>query len=78
MNGAEPNGRSYDATISANRRYVVFVSQANNLIATDTNGHEDVFRYDLQTGITERASEGGVMGGANAGSHAPDIAIAIL
>lgn len=73
LNGAEPNGASYQAQISANGRYVVFVSRASNLIADDTNDEEDVFRYDLLTGVTERVSEGGVVGGANAGSDAPDI-----
>ncbi len=35
-----------DQSTSADGRYVVFVSQASNLVAGDTNNTSDVFRYD--------------------------------
>jgi dipeptidyl aminopeptidase/acylaminoacyl peptidase len=38
--------------ISGDGRYVVFDSDATNLVAGDTNGHTDVFRHDLTTGRT--------------------------
>ncbi len=43
-------------TISADGRYVVFDSRATNLVAGDTNGHNDVFVRDRQSGTTERIS----------------------
>jgi hypothetical protein len=40
--------------LAAGGRYAVFTSLANDLVAGDTNLAEDVFRRDLQTGITTR------------------------
>jgi LPXTG-site transpeptidase (sortase) family protein len=54
--GAEGNGHSYDPSISSDGRYVVFVSDASNLVSGDTNGMFDVFMHDRATGITMRAS----------------------
>lgn len=42
--------------ISANGRYVAFYSRSTNLVATDTNGVEDVFVRDLYSGTTKLAS----------------------
>jgi hypothetical protein len=55
-NGVEANGLSYQPSISADGRYVTFFSPATNLVAGDTNGTDDVFIHDMQTGITTRAS----------------------
>ncbi|MGW3818677.1 TolB family protein [Streptomyces sp. NPDC005046] len=44
--------------ISADGRYVTFVSLASNLVPGDTNGHQDVFVRDLMAGTTTRASVG--------------------
>ena len=49
-------GASYSPVISADGRYVIFVSGATNLVAGDTNGAVDVFRRDLQTGTTALVS----------------------
>lgn len=54
--GSEGNGRSDDARISRNGRYVVFQSAATNLIESDGNGRIDVFVHDRDTGTTERVS----------------------
>ncbi len=43
-------------SISADGRFVAFYSSANNLVAGDTNGHDDVFVHDRQTGATTRVS----------------------
>jgi Tol biopolymer transport system component len=56
--GAGGNGSSDTAAISADGRYVVFTSQATNLVPGDTNGTSDVFRHDLKTGVTIRVSVG--------------------
>ena len=52
------NGASSQASISANGRYVVFTSNATNLVAGDTNGVSDVFLHDRATGETTRVSVG--------------------
>ncbi len=48
-----PNGPSILSTtfsLSLNGRYVAFASEADNLVANDTNGLRDVFVRDLNTG----------------------------
>src|SRR5262249_15691703 len=40
------NGASYDPAISGNGRWIVFVSNASNLVAYDSNGTSDVFLVD--------------------------------
>lgn len=48
---------SYSPDVSANGRYVVFFSYADNLIDADENGTiSDVFRHDRQTGVTTLVS----------------------
>jgi Tol biopolymer transport system component len=47
---------AYGPRISADGRYVVFTSDADNLVAGDTNGRGDVFRHDRLTGRTVRVS----------------------
>jgi hypothetical protein len=43
-------------SISCDGNFVVYASEATNLVASDTNGVYDVFRYDAQTGTTIRVS----------------------
>jgi Tol biopolymer transport system component len=54
--GTQANGRSYDARFSADGHFVVFTSEASNLVADDTNGVSDVFLKDLTTGAITRLS----------------------
>lgn len=54
--GNQGNSASYQATISANGRFVAFASLASNLVADDSNNSADVFVHDRQTGMTERVS----------------------
>lgn len=55
--GTQSNAPSYDAAISANGRYVTFISLATNLTAlSDTPNTYDVFLHDLQTGVTSGVS----------------------
>jgi Tol biopolymer transport system component len=61
---------SIGAVISANGRYVVFVSTAKNLVPGDTNKHDDVFLRDLRTGETRLVSIGLHGAGANGVSGA--------
>jgi Tol biopolymer transport system component len=55
-NGTETNGDSSDPVVSNDGRYVAFTSEASNLVSGDTNGEQDVFLHDTQTGITSRVS----------------------
>ena len=50
----EGDNASVNSHLSADGRFVVFQSAAGNLIATDTNGSDDVFIRDRLTGTTER------------------------
>ena len=50
--GAQSNGFSYFASLSADGRYVAFYSDATNLVYNDTNGVGDIFVHDMQTGAT--------------------------
>ncbi len=56
--GQTGNGRSYNARISRDGRYVVFQSAATNLIVGDTNDREDVFVADRTAHTTTRVSVG--------------------
>jgi Ca2+-binding RTX toxin-like protein len=57
-NGLQSNGFSSAPSISADGRYITFVSSASNLVAGDTNGVDDVFLYDRATKITTRVNVG--------------------
>ena len=54
--GTQGNGLSWCSAISADGRFVTFVSLATNLIVGDTNARCDVFVRDRQNGTTERVS----------------------
>lgn len=60
------NADSISPVSSATGRYVVFRSEANNLVDGDGNGSADIFRTDTQTGVTELVSrdddEGAILG----------------
>jgi len=77
-NGVEGNADSYDnshnvLSISADGRYIAFMSDASNLVSGDTNGKSDVFLLDTQTNSTTRVSvdSSGVQG--NSPSAFPSI-----
>lgn len=46
--GKELNASSHGAIVSNDGRYVVFASEANNLVKNDVNGTTDIFLYDRQ------------------------------
>lgn len=56
VGGVPANGKSLGPAISADGRYVVFVSTASNLVPNDNNGTEDVFRFDRVTHTTMRVN----------------------
>jgi Tol biopolymer transport system component len=54
--GHQANSFSQGASISADGRYVAYISWASNLVKNDTNGVPDVFVRDRALGTTVRAS----------------------
>lgn len=54
--GLVHNGQLDPIALSANGRYLAFRSDASNIVANDTNGIDDLFIKDLQTGTTVRAN----------------------
>jgi Tol biopolymer transport system component len=63
----QANQRSGSTSISADGRFVVFESNASNLVAHDTNLYQDVFIRDRKTGRTGRLNVRS--GGAQADNH---------
>src|SRR5262245_59194874 len=54
--GTGGNNQSDMPAISADGRFVAFVSLADNLVPNDTNGFTDTFVHDRLTNTTERVS----------------------
>jgi Tol biopolymer transport system component len=54
--GTEANDDYHLFALSGNGRYVAFSSRADNLVPDDTNGREDLFVKDLETGAIVRAN----------------------
>lgn len=66
--GKEANSYSWAPDISADGRFVAFDSQANNLVTGDTNGQNDIFVHDMETGINSRVNLASDGTEANAGN----------
>ena len=71
--GAQANCDSHLPSVSADGRYVAFSSLASNLVPDDTNGANDVFVHDRQTGETTRVSISPNGTQMNYGSNWPSI-----
>jgi Tol biopolymer transport system component len=56
--GVQGNGFSSGGEMSPDGRFVVFSSEATNLVSNDTNGQSDIFVRDRLTGETQRVSIG--------------------
>jgi Tol biopolymer transport system component/uncharacterized membrane protein len=54
--GTRGDDGSFHPALSRTGRYVAFASRATTLVADDTNGSQDVFRVDRQTGTVARVS----------------------
>lgn len=67
------NGNSVEASISGDGRYIAYSSGSTNLVASDTNGTEDIFIRDTKTGTTELLSQNSTGTYGNFGSYAPVI-----
>jgi uncharacterized repeat protein (TIGR01451 family) len=70
--GAQGNDWSYISAISADGRFVAFVSDASSLVAGDTNDAPDIFVRDRLTGTTTTTrvsvSSAGVQGNSGSGN----------
>ena len=62
---------SFQVSMSASGRYILFRSAASNLVTHDTNEVSDYFVRDLKTRTTERVSVSSAEGQANADSRQP-------
>jgi Ca2+-binding RTX toxin-like protein len=69
IDDTQANNYSYSPSISANGRYVAFLSYASNLVSGDTNNEGDIFVYDTAANTTRRVSvgTGGIQGNKNSG-----------
>jgi hypothetical protein len=56
QSGAQADNFSTGGVVSSDGRYVVFKSKAANLVPGDTNGREDIFRFDRLTGQLQPVS----------------------
>jgi hypothetical protein len=68
------SGGSFNSAISADGRFVAFVSEADDLVSMDSNGKMDVFVRDLQSETTTLVSvnhEGTGSGNSTSGSRYP-------
>ena len=71
--GVEAVSGSNNPSISPDGRYIAFQSGASNLVGGDTNGYDDIFVHDIQTGLTTRASVDTAGTQADGGSNNPSI-----
>ena len=71
--GNESNGDSYRPMISADGRYIAFMSDASNLAAGDTNAVSDTFVRDSTLNTTVRVSVGDYGQQGNGASYDPAI-----
>jgi Tol biopolymer transport system component len=55
-NDVQGDGLSVAPTVSANGRYVAFISGAENLVLDDTNGTQDIFVKDMTSGEVTRVN----------------------
>jgi Tol biopolymer transport system component len=67
--GSQGNGNSASVYTTGKGRYIVFESNASNLVSADTNSVSDIFLHDRVTGSTERVSVSSSEGQANGPSH---------
>ena len=69
--GGSANGASENPQISEDGRYVVYESQAGNLVPDDLNGARDIFRHDRIDQSQLRVSVASELPGLNVPNHGP-------
>jgi Tol biopolymer transport system component len=73
--GKGGNGNSLEPAISADGRYVVFASRAENLTAAAKTGKREIFVKDMSTGAVTLVSRADGAGGAAADGNSYDASI---
>ncbi|GAA1576927.1 hypothetical protein GCM10009789_33110 [Kribbella sancticallisti] len=73
LDGKPADNMSSPPSFTADGRYVVFNSDASNLVPGDTNGQTDIFRRDRQTGVVDLVSTALDGGFGNGGSREQSI-----
>ncbi len=71
--GTQGTSQSYLGSISADGRYVAFMTSSSELVSGDTNGTYDIFVYDRQMDTIERVSVAADGTQGNALSMSPSI-----
>jgi hypothetical protein len=71
--GTQANMNAAGADVSADGRYVTYMSSASSLVSGDSNNVEDVFVWDRTTGGTTRVSVGSGGADTNGSSGRPAI-----
>ncbi|MBK7642431.1 MAG: PD40 domain-containing protein [Planctomycetes bacterium] len=71
--GVEGNGASWDADLTPDGRYMVFQSQATNLVAGSFQSSTQIFLRDMQTGTVECISLAAPGVGGSASSAHPSL-----
>ena len=56
--GYSANGASYQPQIDGGGNYIVYTSEAGDIIKNDTNAVSDIYFYTIALGLTERVSMG--------------------
>lgn len=54
VKGQQANSGSTEPSMSSDGRFVVYTSDAKNLVRDDTNNYTDIFLYDSSIGLTRR------------------------
>ena len=70
---AQSDDESSNPSISGDGRYIIYDSEATNLVVGDTNGVSDVFLFDTITAVTTRISVDSAAAQSNASSFDPTI-----
>lgn len=71
--GTGQNGSIGRSVISANGKFVIFPSDADNLVSGDSNGNIDIFMRNLTTGATQRININNQGLGGNGDSSNPAV-----
>ena len=71
--GTQANAESYMPAVSGDGSTIAYSSYASNLVAGDTNDVQDVFVFDVASGVTSRVSVASDGTQANANSYAPAV-----
>jgi Tol biopolymer transport system component len=71
--GNQGDGQSFTPSISADGRFVAFISNASNLVPGDTNRYTDIFVRDTLTNTTTRVSLDSAGNQGNYHSYNPSI-----